>query len=142
MRSFLLLLPLFFGISGAFVPKFKTNNFRVSRTDVAAVSHRDTLMTGAAALFGVVAALPEPANAAVVSQTITDVASASSSVELPHISLNLVSLIVGYGMMANLMITSMGTPDVDVCPLIQENQATIDALEEVSQVVEETLKSV
>mmetsp|Transcript_15033 Transcript_15033/g.19768 ORF Transcript_15033/g.19768 Transcript_15033/m.19768 type:complete len:140 (+) Transcript_15033:134-553(+) len=139
MRSFWL-LPFLFGISCAFVPASKTNTVRVQRTDVAAaLSPRDSRRTGAAALFGVIVAAPA---VAVAAPAVTEVVTASSNFEFPHVSLNLVSLMLGYGMMANLMITSMGTPDVDVCPLIQENQATLDTLEEVSQVVEETLKSI
>jgi hypothetical protein len=92
MRSFVLLFPLL-SISYALAPQ-ATKNGATTKFHAAPLQ-RSPFMTGAAAaaIFGVAAATPLPAFAA--------------GMEMPHLSVNLGCVLLGYGMIGNIMLGNL-----------------------------------
>jgi hypothetical protein len=97
MRSFVLLFPLL-SISEALAPP-ATNKCGATAKFNAAPPQRNPFVTSAAAatIFGIAAATPFPAFAA--------------GMEMPHLSVNLGCVLLGYGMIGNIMLSNLNVVD-------------------------------
>lgn len=99
MRSFLLLFPLLSVALGLAPPATKNNRAAITTKTFDAPPPQRNAFTTAATIFGVAAATPFPAFAA--------------DLHMPHMSVNLGFVLMGYGMIGNLMLAPLFEGSVD-----------------------------